>query len=151
MKNAQIILFEMKPTRATSWLIAAATRSMITHAAVMVGGKCFDASESRGDVAEMDVSLHADRMCYVIDADVDQLDLFKQLGKQYDWFGVFGWLLCRHWSKACGKDESFYCFEFAYRAMTGDSPAGAVSGKDLLAIADEFDMPVRYGRFGDVA
>ncbi len=150
MTNGQIVLFEMKPSRGTSWLIAAVTRSMITHAAVGVSGKWFDASESRGDVAEMDADLHTDRMCYVIDADVNQLDLFKQLGKKYDWTGVFGWLLCRYWHKACGKDQRFYCFEFAYRAMTGNSPEGAVSGKDLVELAHDYEMPVRYIRFGDL-
>lgn len=151
MKSAQIILFEMTASRGTSWLIAAVTRSMITHAAVVIDGKCFDASESRGDVDEMDVSLHADRMCYVIDADVNQLDLFKHLGKRYDWHGVFGWLVCRYLKKACGKDQSFYCFEFAHLALTGDMPEGAVSGRDLINIAHEFDMPVRYVRFGDLS
>jgi len=150
MTNGQIVLFEMTPSRVTSWLIASATRSMITHAAVGVNGQWFDASEHRGDVAEMDASLHADRMCYVIDADVNQLDLIKQLGKRYDWQGVFGWLVCRYLKKVCGKDQNFYCFEFAYRALTGNSPKGAVSGKDLVTLAQEFDMPVRYVRFGDL-
>lgn len=150
MTNGQIVLFEMMPSRSTSWLIAAVTRSLITHAAVGVGDQWFDASERRGDVAEMDPGLHADRMCYVVDVDVNQLDVFKQVGKGYDWHGVFGWLVCRHLKKMCGQGQSFYCFEFAYRAMTGNSPEGAVSGKDLVELAHEFDMPVRYVRFGDL-
>ena len=150
MKAGRIALFEMDGLAPTQWLIALATRSRITHAAIEVDGRWYDASESRGNFGPLAADKFQDRHCYVIEADISAGWLPMLKGCEYDWKGVFTWLVGRWVNRDLGDASRFYCFEAAYLAMTGNDAAGAVSGADLLDLAYEYEMPIYYGTLAEL-
>lgn len=130
-------------------MIAAATRSSITHCAVEYDGIWYDASESRGDFNEADVSKHIYRKCYIIErVPITDKFLTQLKGKKYDFAGVGTWLLSRALGRNVAGNDEPYCFEAGYFALTGGMPITAVSGTDLLNLAENYQLAVSYGRFG---
>ena len=148
MKN-RIYLFEWSRSRFMSWVILLATGCPYAHAAVEVGGVLYDASESRGTFDRADRSRFIGRPCLVVEVDGDLSDWLREMdGKQYDYTGVGGWLLCRFWRRGCGDTNKFYCFEAANAALKHlgrKHCTGAVSGCDLLGV---LPGAPRYKRFG---
>ena len=148
MPSGRIALFKMTGSW-VSLMIAAATRSSITHCAVEYDGVWYDASESRGDFNKTDVSKHIYRNCYIIERVGITDNFLPQLeGKKYDFAGVGTWLLSRALGRSVAGNENPYCFEAGYFALTGGMPSTAVSGKDLLNLAENHQLAVSYGRFG---
>ena len=151
--RGSIALFELDISEPTSWLIALATCSTITHAAVQVDGAWYDASEKRGDFDLVDAADFNDRRCYMIDdVEIDERWLTVMADARYDWRGVFAWVISRISRKDLGDAKRFYCFEAAHFALTGDLPTAAVSGSDLLSLAmgPEYLRLVKYGQFAEL-
>ena len=131
----KVVLFKYKWTSIISLLIAIVTGSVYTHAALIVEGCLYEATEDKGEVINTrKLSDFGKREVVVFD--LPDPDMFgrvwakAQVGRKYDWKGVFGWLLSNE------DRKKFYCFEYAYFTIqkTGRalSHLQRVSGNTIL-------------------
>lgn len=127
----QLILFY--PTGLIGLLICLVTRSPYAHAAILVDGVLWDASEGRGNFAQSDIDLASRRHLAV--PFIGDLSGWLQAmqGKRYDYAGIAGWIFGRN------RADKVYCFEAAWHALkavgiaVGDQP-GRLSGSDLVEL-----------------
>lgn len=131
-------LYLFYPTSIIGFLICLVTRSPFAHAAVMFNGVLYDASESRGDfgVSSIDPAI---RKHFYIEFSGDLRGwLERMLPMNYDYPGVFLWLL------GINRRSKVYCFEAAWHALhdakvvSGRQPS-RLSGSDLLTLAARVD------------
>lgn len=148
----RIILLKFSPKSLISWLIALATQSQFTHAAIQCvrTGVICDSSELRGSFDVASPAGFVGRDAWVIEFEGDLRNWFMQMqGVQYDYAGVLGWMRCKWFSKWCGQKGKFYCFEAALFALTGNVPDKAVSGFDVLESAKKLGLSAKVGHFND--
>jgi len=145
----RVAVFEWNPKNLLSWLIALATGCRFSHAAIEIEGVWYDASESRGSFDRADLGRLRGRLCRVAAFEGDLSEwLTAMRGRQYDYAGVAGWLVCRFVRRGCGHSQRVYCFEAVNAALAAagrvSCATAAVSGCDLLGV-----LPggVRFGRF----
>lgn len=148
--KARIVLVAGNSWNPMSAAIMWATGSEYSHAMIHHRGNLWDASESRGSFDQADALKYQGRKLLVIEFNDYRNELGKfiksQIGKDYDWSGVLGWLSCRLIKKLCGRDDAFYCFEAAFEAMTISKHSVrtplAVSARDLLRYAKRNNLRV---------
>ncbi len=136
----KVILFEKK-NNFMSWIISFFTSCDITHAAVMIDGVVYDASESRGGVSKVgSIDVFGGRNVFLYDIDLTDIHLANArlfahgtVGRKYDWHGVLGWVFGFK-----GKRKRFYCFEYVWECMRAAgvdiAPKHQISGCDLSAV-----------------
>jgi len=130
----RVLLFEWSPTSLASWLIKIVTKSKYTHAAVQIGTRYYDSSETRGSVGRRVISTLSNRTCVVLAVEPDGIVdigswVQSQLGRKYDWYGIFGWIFGHQ------NPEDVYCFEWVWELLdvaSGVEPRpNSISGDDL--------------------
>jgi len=114
-KNA-IVLFDFNLRSLASLLIALVTKSRWSHAAVLVDGVLYDASETREKFGRSDIKLDSTRGCTIWHLPDDCTGaLTHWVGcnthRRYDWPGVILWVLGVH------RPDRWYCFEAAMAAL----------------------------------
>lgn len=89
-------------------LICFVTKSKFSHVTVEFDGIMYDASENRGNfyISSVDNSTRK-YIKLVIFGDIHDW-IIKNLHKEYDWVGVFGWIF------GLNDRRKFYCFEAIY-------------------------------------
>jgi uncharacterized protein YycO len=109
----RVVLFKYKWTSLISLLIGIITGSVYTHAGIIINGRVYEATETRGEVCDTGrLKDYKDREITVFDLpdpDMHGTEWAKaQVGRKYDWKGVFGWVFKNE------DRKKFYCFEYVY-------------------------------------
>lgn len=126
-------LYLFYPTSLIGFLICLVTRSPYAHAAVMVDGVLYDASENRHTFDRSDIDPRQRGHISIEFAGDLRPWLENMMGRRYDWRGVIMWLFGK------GDDDRVYCFEAAWHALhtagvvSGHQPK-RLSGSDLYAL-----------------
>jgi len=131
-----IQIYLIEPNSFIGYLITFITGSKYSHAAIAINGILYDSSEKRGDFNVSDVHLNKRKyVCYELKGNLSEW-LAMNIGREYDWVGVIGWLF-----KANDKTK-FYCFEAIYSALMYlnivKETKKSLSGDDLKDILEKY-------------
>lgn len=112
------------------WLIKARLVTRYPHAGIVIGETLYHATAKRGlHVTEF----HPERW-ELIDVGGDDdaaLALFREReGSGYDWFSLLAFVGLK-----ARDSRRYYCYEWAYHAITGRHPTGRVMPETLLELA----------------
>jgi hypothetical protein len=129
----------LKPTTLIGYIISIATWSKYSHSIVEINGVLYDSSETRGTFDVSDLVL-GDRpyLTYEFRSKINlKRWAGKNLGKEYDWLGVFGWFF------DANDKNKFYCFEATYAALyhakiTDIRIPTKLSADDLIDVMEEY-------------
>lgn len=127
-----------------------ATGCEFVHGAIKIDGVWYDASEKRGNFAEMDENKYKHRRCVVFelpDSDTDKLKawLDEHRGRKYDWSGVLLWIF-----KHRGDLSKFFCFEAqrsGLRRIGFSINKHPLSGCHILEAFEDRHIRGEYGHF----
>jgi len=139
----KVVFFNTDYTSLASIFISIITRSPYSHSAVVVGGQIYDASEVRGYVwFGKRLSDYGSRQVAIYDVGAPdtaatQEEVLRwvnaQMGRKYDWLGVFGWL--------AGVEDSskVYCHEWVLEVLSKKlnipyAPIKRLKAKAILSV-----------------
>lgn len=121
------------------WLIKARLVTRYPHAGIVIGDRLFHATARRG-LHESDYTPERWTLIDVGGDDDAALALFREReGSGYDWFSLLAFVGLK-----ARDSRRYYCYEWAYHAITGQHPTGRVTPETLLVLAAFVDLTEEF-------